>query len=161
MKRVRQSTASLVIALALTAYLLPLFVAEGRPLLNPQYRGEIRFDRTAEILLKVKSGGNRVVFQAQDVKIYCDDRETRTTIGPVSTRLRPDGTFEWDEYVLGGGSFAENDQSFRWVQGKLLGDGRARGFVFSMTDPWDPPDGANAAECSTFGERSWKAQRIG
>jgi hypothetical protein len=125
---------------------------------NPDLRGTVRFDREAEVLLKLKEGGRRVVFQARDVTFICDDQTFRRTFNPIATRIRRDRRFEFDQFA----AFGDNggpDQQFYWVKGRILPRHRAKGFVLATYDPWDPPDSENLPECSTLGKLRWRASR--
>jgi hypothetical protein len=127
-------------------------------LANPDLRGTVRGDREAEVVLKLTEGGERVVFQARDLKFICDDQTGRRTFNPVGTRVRRDGKFEFDQFAAFGDDPGP-DQQFFWVKGRILPRDRAKGFVLATYDPWDPPGSENLPECSTFGKLRWRASR--
>lgn len=156
---VTKTTGRAFAAVVLCLALLP-GVAESGPLDHPDYRGKLRSDNRAKVVIELKRNGTRAIFQARDVRLVCDDRRTRHTFAPVRARVQRDGSFEYDAYRVGPGS-AEPDQSFYWVTGSLVTGRNARGFILATFDPWDPPGQDNLPECTTLGKLRWKARRTG
>lgn len=147
--------------LCVLVVLVPAAVV-ARPLQNPDYTGHGRFDRQVRVAFKVgrsEAGQQRVTFAASNVKQICDDGTSRVDFNPVRARLNKRDEFERVVY-FGDEADPVMDQEFYWVKGKLLPERRAKGFIFSMFDPWDPPGSANAAECSTFGRVRWTAAQV-
>lgn len=139
----------------------PIVSGNAPVLRNPDYRGELKTDRGAEISMKVARGGTRVFFQAREVALHCEDgTEFRTRFTTRETRLRENRTFDIDRYVFSAGSFADESQAFYRVHGQLTSNGRARGFLLYWADRLEPPGEELGPDCSTLGPRTWSARQI-
>jgi hypothetical protein len=136
----------------------PVAVGNDPAMMNPDYRGHVKFDRKATtILMKIRKGGTRVVFQAREVQLLCDDGTTpRLRFTPHHARLRRDGTFDIDRYLDSGSE--EPDRAYYRVHGRIRRGGNAHGFLAALFDPWDPSDNGNVPECAT--KARWKARPV-
>lgn len=115
----------------------------------------VRFDVT------VKDGvAKKAKFEAVNFAVVCEgeDSPRRMSFGPMSVRFVGPRVFEGRERPI------PQDDGFQYLskfEGRLLGGGRANGFVFYREDDYDPPAGTeNLAECSTDGLLRWKAERV-
>ena len=103
-----------------------------------------------------------VKFQVSDVTIPCEDgtEEEGGTFRIRRAELRDRGTF-FERVIYYGSSAHSTDEEFYWFRGRIYDRGRrAKGFIATLYDPYDPPGEADLPECSTDGKYHWVAQRV-
>jgi hypothetical protein len=67
----------------------------------------------------------------------------------------------FEALVAAGTELSLNDIDLNLAEGQLLPKGRARGYVFTYHDPFDPPGGEfNQDECATDGKVRWQARKV-
>lgn len=121
--------------------------------------GSVRNQPDSRVIVKPQDAGARVSLEFRRLSMFCEGGTERNAfIGPVSTKVRPSGRFELDEYRVAGG-FNSPGSSFLWIKGQLRRNGSARGTVFLYSNPYDPPgEPSDLPECSSAGKRSWTAK---
>jgi hypothetical protein len=112
------------------------------------------------VKLQVKerdTGRREVSFAAADAPLICDDdRERRIDIPALSLPYAGDGRFTGDYYARQ----ANGDQIYYLVTARLRSAHRATGNLLLYDDPFDPPEGPYAPDCSTGGSGyPWWARR--
>jgi len=155
--------------LACAGLALALFSASGgtgaglaRQGSDERYVGEGRFSQRLKIDFRISGDGKRktVEFRARNVQVICDDRtKTRLTFDRYRAPLYKHRFFERMVYLAP--SASDSDQAIYSFGGRISRDGtRAKGYVFQLFDPFDPPGETNRAECSTLAKVPWEAKRI-
>ena len=125
---------------------------------RPDYTGKIRPHGHVAFRI-VHSSGKRaeVRFEATSFEVRCEDgstfrRDFRVRSGTFTSRTVFEG---YADGRFGGGDY------YRF-HGRLLPDGRARGFLFDYINPFDPPPYGAEPECSTTGgKQRWTATQRG
>ena len=127
---------------------------------GPTFAGQFITDAEAAVDFKVISRGGepvKVRFNARGIPIRCEDEPALRRydrLGVTAKFLSP-RTFEGRIVAIPNEGFRE---LFK-LQGRLLSDGRAQGFVFYFRDTGDEPETDD--ECSTEGLLRWTADRAG
>lgn len=148
-----------LIALTALIWLVPL--ASAGSVSKRSYEGALSSDSAAPIEATVVMRGGeprRATFQVQSFPFICEgDDSPRQKDSPVIEAAFNGGrVFEGRLYGPPGAS-NEAGEMFK-VQGKMLSDGRLKGFFFWFFDPEDYPE--NFPECSTDGLLRWTAERV-
>lgn len=157
----RQGRIALVLA-TLFAAAVAVSPSAGAGTVPREYRGTFVADPAATVAFRVERKGARrfVVFEADNVEMACDDGTVeRVNIVPDAFPLRRDGLFRGIHY-----SNTTVIQGYYEVKGRLLGGGRAKGSILLLGDYLDHPSfppGSGIPDCSTFGRRTWSAERVG
>lgn len=141
---------------------LPL-TADARPAVaHHEYNGYLVGDpQVRSISLEVRRRGEtnvRALFKVEDLELICDGGLRRRTFGPDRLNFMSSTVFQVHRYErLGDGNW-----SYYEVKGRLLGDGRAKGYVYYLQDSYGAADTASP-ECNTGGQLylRWRAGRTG
>lgn len=150
-----------VFGLLITCAVVPLAAAD--PLRTATYRGALNDDPEASVAFELTTRAGvptKAKFEADRFPILCegDAAPLRISHPRVTVEFLGPRVFEGRVIPPPRGGLTE---LFK-LQGRLLGDGRARGFIFYSRDGYDPPDEPeNDAECSTDGLLRWTADRVG
>jgi hypothetical protein len=151
----------LVVLVAMTAAITTIGVAPAAPAFG-SYQGPFVDDPTANVRFQVEraSGKRVVIFEVDNLAVTCDDGNVdRANLSPVKVPLRSHNVFRTVSYTNN-----EVFQTYLEVKGRLLGGGRAKGFVLYVADYLDfpsAPPGSGLPDCSTLGRRNWTAERVG
>lgn len=123
------------------------------------YSGHVVGDPDAAVSFRVKIADGerkRATFRAENIVVPCDDGTSeRSTFPPLSVAFRGRNAFRGDDYL-----FSSTVEQYYEIAGRLLSRGRAKGFLFFISDQSDPPDDpAFFADCSTAAKVRWTARR--
>jgi hypothetical protein len=130
-----------------------------------RYAGSVASQTRSEVDIKVrkkvKPGPDRnkwILFEAIFVQ-SCEDGSKDLTGGSAKLRFNTARRFRGTNTEVDDES---NVQEFR-LQGKILGDGKARGRLWNRLDRRDPPSPGfpDLPDCATDGWLSWHADRTG
>ena len=138
--------------------ILPLSSA-ARPSSMSEYRGHITATRNQAVSLSVREGNGRntrAVFSVDRVELICDSAFRRRSFGPTRLRFVTPGVFEGQRYRrLGDGNW-----SYYEVKGRLLRDGRAKGYIYYLQDSYGPTE-TSGPTCTSGGQLylTWRARR--
>jgi len=98
-------------------------------------------------------------FRVERVDLVCEDGTfPEVDLGPITAEFIDSRAFQEQRYRRE----ANRDWSYFEVKGRLIGQGRARGYIYYVEDPYDPPGTPNRPECNTGGGLyySWTAERV-
>lgn len=129
---------------------------------TPYYSGTVVGDPNATVSFRVRvsdQGKRRwAEFEYANVQIFYEDGTTGRNSTPANLfRFRSQHVFHNED------SYGQaNLSSFYEVRGKLLGGGRARGYLVDVVDYINPPPSGSAgsSDWSTHGRVYWKASRV-
>lgn len=124
---------------------------------NPDYTGQLLKHPEGTVGFEfAEGGGRRIRFGAEGIPLTCDDGTSQPALPvPLDIRIRRNGRFTEENYHIDGSGTEEYFE----VGGRLLGQGRAKGFVFLLFDPDDGPS-VHYPDCSTLGRLRWTAERV-
>ena len=130
----------------------------------PDYRGRIlgQSGGTVNVWTERRpSGRTRVDVEFVDLEQVCESGTERLGDFLMGAEdVTADRRFE--ALFAAGDELSLNDIELDLTEGQLLPKGRARGYVFTYFDPFDPPVGeVNADECATDGKVRWQARKVG
>ena len=146
--------AALVAAMAL-ASAVSGYAAEDTPT-AVTLQGFFRFDHdvsTVRLDVRFNDSGRprRVIFQAKDVNLLCDDgSRRRVPLNPIRMRVRRGGAFE----AFGYSRIGTDGQAFHGVRGVIQSPRKATGRVMIGIDA--PP---GTPDCGTRGAGDWRASQ--
>jgi len=127
-----------------------------------EYAGPLSGQSRGRIELEVQrgpGGGRKVGIDVRRLDYHCEFGTRPTHFGLLADEVTANGRFEG--LLAVGTTDSETHIELSLVEGRLLPDGRARGYVFSYYDPIDPgSDGPNQSECSSDGKVRWQARRV-
>jgi hypothetical protein len=125
---------------------------------SDRYEGSVRFDRDAEILLKVERNERHVTARVRNLEYFCDgDAPGFRQDLDFRTRLASDGSFHGRRFV--GPSAGAGSQVIELIDGRIKGK-RASGTVFGLIDSAEPLSGEGDPDCGNFAFARWKAEAV-
>lgn len=152
--------------LAFAATILALSIGPGSPVSASIARdgraffGQVRGQPESRVRVDLSRDGKHITLMFRKVNLFCDEGgRGRAAIGPITTRVKRDGRFEWDKWALAKskGPVATTEETFKWIRGTVDESGSVRGFVLAYYNPYSLSPEAGP-ECSTAGKRNWRAE---
>lgn len=127
---------------------------------DPDYVGKLVGEPHGRVLMRIDrwpDGTPKLIFQAQHIRNICEDGNYEVTIAKFPDNVSRRG--RWESLFDAGPADSFQNQEFSLMTGRFLRGGQAKGYIFRMTENFDPGS-SNADDCWSDGVVRWKARRV-